>query len=289
MSNSLRRLGYSIPERVGMSTKKLEKLDSVAQYAVNNKMTPGIQLLVARKGKVIYNKNFGKHTYEGNENVEFNDIYDVASLTKILATLPLLMELEESGIVSLNSKLSQLLPEYKNSNKANITLKTMLSHYAQLVPWIPFYSKTLDSVTQKPSSKYYRSVPSNKFNIKVANELYLRSDYVDSMQVIIKDSDLLERLRYRYSDLPYYILKKYIENHYNKTLDELVQDHFYESLGANLTMYNPYNKISNRHIVPSEIDDYYRNQKIQLQISRISPACHYKMLERLMLTFRPVL
>jgi len=262
-SNDLRRLSYSIPERVGMNSKKLEKLDSVAQYAVKNKMTPGIQLLVARKGKVIYNKNFGNHTYEEKENVEFDDIYDVASLTKILATLPLLMELEENGIVSLDSKLSDLLPEYKNSNKAHITIKKMLSHYAQLVPWIPFYTETLDSVTQKPSPKYYRHVASNKFNLKVANNLFLRTDYVDSMQVIIKSSDLLERLRYRYSDLPYYILKKFIERHYNKPLDELVQDHFYESLGANFTMYNPYNKISNRHIVPSEVDDYYRHQKIQ--------------------------
>jgi beta-N-acetylhexosaminidase len=262
-NNDLKRLGYSIPERVGMSSKKLKKLDSVAQYAVKNKMTPGIQLLVARNGKVIYNKNFGKHTYEGSEKVEFNDIYDVASLTKIVATLPLLMELEEDGIVSLDSKLSELLPEYKNSNKANITIKRMLSHYAQLVPWIPFYAATLDSVSQKPNPEYYRKSASNNFNIKVANNLFLQTHYADSMQVIIKDSDLLERLRYRYSDLPYYILKKFIETHYGKPLDELVQDHFYQSLGANFTMYNPYNKISNRHIVPSEIDDYYRYQKIQ--------------------------
>ena len=262
-NNDLKRLGYSIPERVGMSSKKLKKLDSVAQYAVKNKMTPGIQLLVARKGKVIYNKNFGKHTYEGSEKVEFNDIYDVASLTKIVATLPLLMELEEDGIVSLDSKLSELLPEYKNSNKANITIKRMLSHYAQLVPWIPFYAATLDSVSQKPNPEYYRKSASNNFNIKVANNLFLQTHYADSMQVIIKDSDLLERLRYRYSDLPYYILKKFIETHYGKPLDELVQNHFYQSLGANFTMYNPYNKISNRHIVPSEIDDYYRYQKIQ--------------------------
>ena len=262
-NNDLKRLGYSIPERVGMSSKKLIKLDSVAMYAVKNKMTPGIQLLVSRKGKVIYNKNFGKHTYEGKEKVEFNDIYDVASLTKIVATLPLLMELEEDGIVSLDSKLSELLPEYKNSNKANITIKKMLSHYAQLVPWIPFYTTTLDSVSQKPNPEYYRKSASSKFDIKVANNLFLRTDYVDSMQVIIKDSDLIKRLRYRYSDLPYYILKKYIEKHYNKPLDELVQDHFYQSLGANFTLYNPYSKISNRHIVPSEIDDYYRYQKIQ--------------------------
>ncbi len=260
--NALNNLSYGLPERVGMSSVGLQRVDSIAQYAVDNKMTPGIQLLIARKGKVIYNKNFGYHTYDKKQAVKFDDIYDVASLTKILATLPLVMELEEKKIVSLNSKLSSLLPEYKNSNKKNVTLKQMLSHYARLKPWIPFYISTLDSVTKQPDSKYYRKTFSPKFNIKVAENLYLRKDYPDSIQKIIKESDLLSRLRYRYSDMPYYILKKYIEKYYDKPLDQLVQDHFYQSIGANYTTYNPSVKFSNLNIIPTEVDDYYRYQKI---------------------------
>lgn len=262
-NNPIRRLGYTVPERVGMSSEKLKKVDSIAQVAVDSMMTPGIQLLIARKGKVIYNKNFGKHTYEGKQKVSFDDIYDVASLTKILATLPLVMEMEEQGLLSLNSPLSELLPEYKGSNKANITVKQMLSHYARLRPWEPFYYHTLDTITKRPSGKYYRTKRSKKFNIEVVKNLYLRSDYQDSIQKIIRDSELLDRLRYRYSDFPYYILKKFIERHYDKGIDELAQTHFYQSLGANYTMYNPYRKISSQHIVPTEIDDYYRYGKIQ--------------------------
>jgi len=262
-TNSLERLGYSTPERVGMSSTILKKVDSIANYAITNKMTPGIQLIVARHGKVIYNKNFGKHTYEGDEQVKFNDIYDVASLTKIVATLPLLMELEEKGVVSLDTKLSDIIPEYKNSNKKDVTLKRMLSHYAQLKPWIPFYYKTLDTLTKKPSLKYYRKEKTKGFTVKVMPDLYMRDDYKDSINGIIKDTDLLSRLRYRYSDLPYYILKQYIEKHYDKPLDQLVQDHFYKSLGANYTTYNPSEKFSNKHIVPSENDDYYRFQTVQ--------------------------
>jgi beta-glucosidase-like glycosyl hydrolase/CubicO group peptidase (beta-lactamase class C family) len=260
---SASRLSYGLPERVGMNSERLKKIDSVAQYAVDSLMTPGIQLIVARKGKVIYNKNFGKHTYSGKEKVKFNDIYDVASLTKILATIPLLMELEEQGIVSLDSKLSQLLPDYKDSNKKDVTIKKMLSHYAKLRPWIPFYYKTLDSVTQQPDVKYYRTKQSKAFNIEVTKNLFLRSDYQDSIQEIIKESEMLDRLKYRYSDLPYYILKKFIENHYDQSLDKLVQQHFYKSLGANLTTYNPNNKFSDTQIVPTEIDDYFRYEKIQ--------------------------
>ncbi|MEL0456225.1 glycoside hydrolase family 3 N-terminal domain-containing protein [Flavobacteriaceae bacterium SZ-1-7] len=260
--NAIERLGYTLPERVGMSSEKLKRVDSVAQIAVDSMMTPGIQLLVARKGKVIYNKNFGKHTYKGKEEVIFDDIYDVASLTKILATLPLLMELEEQGIVSLDTKLSEILPEYIGSNKEDITLKSMLSHYARLRPWEPFYYHTLDSVTKHPSPKYYRTERSDEFNIEVAKNLYLRTDYQDSIPKIIKDSELLETLRYRYSDFPYYILKKFIEHHYDRTLEQLAQSHFYEPLGANYTMYNPYHKISDKRIVPTEVDDYYRYQEV---------------------------
>ncbi|MCB0382643.1 MAG: serine hydrolase [Psychroserpens sp.] len=261
--NAINTLSYGLPERVGMSSELLKRVDSIAQYAVDNKMTPGIQLLIARKGKVIYNKNFGYHTYAKKEAVKFEDIYDVASLTKILATLPLVMELEEKGTLTLDTKLSKLLPEYMSSNKKNVTIKQMLSHYARLKPWIPFYMATLDSVTKKPDSKYYRTKFSSKFNIKVAENLYLRYDYPDSIQKIIKDSDLLSSLRYRYSDMPYYILKKYIEKFYNKGLDELVQDHFYQSLGANYTTYNPSVKFSDFNIIPTEVDDYYRYQEIQ--------------------------
>ena len=261
INNSIQRLSYTIPERVGMSSERLKKVDSLAQLAVDLEMTPGIQLLIARRGKVIYNKNFGKHTFDGEERVGFDDIYDVASLTKILATLPLVMELEEQGHITLDTKLSEILPEYKTSNKSNITIKSMLSHYARLRPWEPFYYKTLDS-NKKPSPNYYRDTLSADFNIEVAKNLFLRSDYQDSINTIIKDSKLLDKLEYRYSDFPFFILKKYIEEHYDKNLDQLTQEHFYQSIGANYMMYNPYNKISNTNIIPTEEDNYYRYQKV---------------------------
>ncbi len=260
--NELSSLSYGLPETVGMDSKLLSRIDSVANHAVNNKMTPGIQLLVARKGKVIYNKNFGYHTYSKKNKVDFDDVYDVASLTKILATLPIVMELEEKGSISLNSKLGKLLPAYKGSNKENITLKKMLSHYAQLKPWIPFYYATLDSVTKKPDPKYYRSKRSKEFNVEVINTLFMRNDYQDSIQKIIIETDLLSRLRYRYSDLPYYILKSYLEGFYDKSLSEITQDRFYKSLGANYTTYNPREKFSLKDIVPTEVDNYYRYKKV---------------------------
>jgi beta-N-acetylhexosaminidase len=173
-----------------------------------------------------------------------------------------LMELEEQGVLQLNSKLGDLMPYYKNSNKANITVKQMLSHYARLKPWVPFYAATLDSSSKKPSSELYRKKRSGAFDIEVTDKLYLRSDYRDSINQIIKDSDLLRRLQYRYSDLPYYILKQFIEQHYGTSLDQLVEQRFYQPLGANYLTYNPRKRFSLTKIIPTEIDTYYRYQKI---------------------------
>ncbi len=257
-------LSYGLPERVGMSSEKLKKLDSMALLAIDHKTTPGLQLLVARKGKVIYNKSFGTHIYDEKDPVKLNDLYDVASLTKILATLPMIMELEDKGIVSIDSKLGQMLPSFRNSNKKNITLKEVLSHYGRLKPWVPFYVATLDSAAnKKPSARFYRRKFSENYSVKVAEEVYLQRDYPDTIMKYIKDSDLLPSQRYKYSDLGYFILKEYIETHYDKPLDQLVQEHFYHSLGANYTTYNPSNIFTNANIVPSEEDNYYRYQRIQ--------------------------
>ena len=257
-TTALNRLTYGLAESVGMDSSHLQKIDSIANHAISEQMTPGIQLLVARKGTVIYEKSFGYHTYKNASEVKFNNLYDVASLTKILATLPLLMELIDSGVITLDATLGDLLPSYKNTNKETITIQEMLSHYAQLKPWIPFYVSTLDSITEKPNPKFYKSKPSKKFPIKVNERLYLRTDFKDSIQNQIINSELLEEKEYRYSDLPYYILKLIIEKHYDLPLEALVQQHFYKPLGANYTTYKPLETFNKFDIIPTEIDDYFR-------------------------------
>jgi beta-N-acetylhexosaminidase len=268
----LNRLSYGLPESVGLDASRLQKMDSLAHFAISEKMTPGIQLLVARKGKVIYDKSFGYHTYKKASKVNFNNLYDVASLTKILATLPLLMELVDLGVIGLDSTLGDLLPLYKNTNKETITIQEMLSHFAQLKPWIPFYVSTLDSVTQKPNPKFYRTKYTKKFPIKVKERLYLRKDFRDSIQNQIITSELLEEKEYRYSDLPYYILKQIIEKHYDLSLDALVQQHFYKPLGANHTTYKPLEKFNKFEIIPSEIDDYFRYDTVHGHVHDMGAA-----------------
>ncbi|MFK5958176.1 MAG: glycoside hydrolase family 3 N-terminal domain-containing protein [Lutibacter sp.] len=262
MSTSLKRLAYSVPEDVGLSSRKLSKIDSIAKIILKEKMAPGLQVLVARKGKIVYQKEFGYHTSKKEVAVSSNDIYDIASLTKILATLPLIMELEEKGALKLESALGSLLPKFKNTNKDTLTVKEILSHYGRLKSWIPFYLYTLDSVTQQPSIEFYREKKSDDFSIKIADNLFLRSDYTTIMMDSIISAKQRLRIGYKYSDLPFYIFKDFIENYYHKDLNKLTQQHFYNSLGANKTTYLPLNKFSKKSIVPTENDYYYRSQLV---------------------------
>jgi len=261
ISTSLKRLAYSIPEEMGMSSLKLKKIDSMASIILKEKMAPGMQILVARKGTVIYNKSFGKHSDNESVKVENNHLYDVASMTKILATLPLIMELEEEGEFKIESTLASLLPKLKKTNKGKLTVKEVLSHYGRLQAWIPFYLKTLDS-TKHPSEEYYRTELSRKFNLKVSNNLYLRSDYKDSIIDIIAKTDLLDKQQYKYSDLSYFLFKDYLEKYYRKNLNDLTQSHFYKSIGANRTTYLPIEKFDLNEIVPTEKDEYYRYELV---------------------------
>lgn len=261
-TSQIGRLQYGTPESVGVNSKTLTKIDSLVQVGFDEDMMPGAQILVARKGKVIYQKNFGYHTQDKKIAVKDDDIYDVASLTKILSTMPLVMDLYDRKLVTMETTLSQLLPEYEDSNKADINMKDMLMHYAKLTSWIPFYKETMDSVTKLPSPRYYSKKSKGKYTIKISDNLFLRKDFKDSIFERVRTSELRERLSYKYSDLPYYILKKYLEAYYGLGLENLVQDNVYQSLGAVHTTYLPLEKFPRSQIAPTEQDTYFRMQKV---------------------------
>ncbi|MFY8064928.1 MAG: glycoside hydrolase family 3 N-terminal domain-containing protein, partial [Flavobacterium sp.] len=261
-TQKLNRLGFATPESVGMSSEKLKQIDSYAQKAIDGKMAPGMQILVARKGKVIYQKSFGKQTYDGDVKVKNSDLYDVASLTKIVATLPNIMNVYDQKKVTFETTLGDMLPIFKGSNKQKITFKELLSHYGRMQAWLPFYKATLDSA-KMPMEKYYRKIYSEGFTKRVSDSLYLRDDYHDTIMKRIIESPLIDKKEYRYSDYTFIILKQYLEKVMGRHLDELVTNNFYKTLGMNNTLYNPLKKFNKSVIAPTEIDTYFRHDTIQ--------------------------
>ncbi|QYJ67651.1 glycoside hydrolase family 3 N-terminal domain-containing protein [Flavobacterium litorale] len=270
-TKSLGRLGFTTPNNVGVDAAMLTNIDLIASRAINEKMTPGIQVLVARKGKVFYQKSFGYHTYDNDMPVKNSDIYDVASLTKILATLPSLMQVYDKGNLTLNTKLGKMLKVFSNTNKKNITLEDMLLHQARFKPWLPFYKKTLDSLN-RPDELYYRKTYSHDFPYQVAENLYIRKDYPDTIIARIANSKLLPKKKYKYSDFTFIILKKYLEQVTGKRLDKLSETNFYKPIGASYTTYNPLRKFDMCIIPPTEIDTYFRHQTIQGYVHDMAAA-----------------
>lgn len=270
-TEKLNRLGFTAPENVGMSPKVLSQIDVLAKKAIDGKMAPGIQVLVARRGKVIYQKSYGYQTYEPITKVQNSDIYDVASVTKMVSTLPNVMQLFEQGKVTLDSKLGDMLPMVKGSDKQDISFKNLLSHYAGLQAWIPFYKATLNA-DKSPSDTYYSLNSKEGFTTQVNENLYLRNDYQDSIMKQIADSKLLEKKEYKYSDFTFILLKEYLEKTTGKTLDVLSTENFYKSLGMNNTMYNPLRKFDVSVIAPTEVDTYFRNALVQGYVHDMTSA-----------------
>lgn len=267
----MNRLGFTAPENVGMNPYVLSQIDAIANKAIDKKMAPGIQVLVARKGKVVYQKSFGYHTYDKAIKVVNSDIYDIASLTKIIATLPNVMQQYDQKKINMETTLSNMLPIFQNSDKKDIQFKELLSHYAQLQPWIPFYQSTLD-VNKKPSDKYYRKIGDSQFSRQVADSLFIRSDYHDTIMKMIVDSKLLPKKEYKYSDFTFIILRDYLERTTGKTLDILSEQQFFKPLGMNNTTYNPLKRFNKYVIAPTEIDNYFRYQTIQGYVHDMAAA-----------------
>ncbi|ALM06770.1 beta-N-acetylglucosaminidase [Sediminicola sp. YIK13] len=258
---AISRLGYSFPERVGMSSTKLGRVDELVQNGIDSLMYPGAQVLVARRGKVVYNKGFGKPTYDSDQWITTDYLYDLASITKILATLPILMKMEEDGNLDLVDTFDKLVPAYFDSDLKDVTVLKALSHYGRLPAWIAFYLDTLDK-ERKPSPEFYRNTSMPGFRTKVSDDLFLSDKYQDSIYNRIGRQSLKSN-RYRYSDLSYYVFKKFIESVYKKGLDRISNDFLYQPLGADHTGYNPLGWFPKQAIVPSEEDDYYRYGTVQ--------------------------
>jgi len=270
-TEKLNRLAFTAPENVNMNPAILSKIDAVAQKAIDGKMAPGMQVLVARKGNVIFQKSYGSQTYDNGRKVTNTDLYDVASISKMISTLPNVMQLYDKNKVTLDTKLKDMVPFFAKTNKENIIFKDLLNHYAGLQAWIPFYKATLDSNTN-PSEKYYRKTAENGFTTKAADNLYIRNDYHDTIMKIIADSPVSPKIEYKYSDFTFIILKEYLERKTHKKLEDLSKENFYSTLGMNYTLYNPLDKFEKNSIAPTEIDNYFRHQTIQGYVHDMAAA-----------------
>lgn len=242
----------------------LNSLDSLLQDAITKGVFPGCQVFAAVKGKVIYNKSFGHYTYGQSPEVNDSTLFDIASVTKIMATTISVMKLVDLGKINLDSSLHTYLPELVDgTDKQNLKIEDLLLHQAGLKAWMPFYKKTLDSATGKPRADLYRTVAEKDYNIPVAAGLYLKNAYVDTIWQEILASPLENTGRYVYSDLDFYFLQKVVEKVSGEGLSDFVQRNFYRPMRLDNILYNPWKDRRINECAPTEDDHYFRYQLLQ--------------------------
>ena len=260
------RMSYVFPEEIGLSSKFIFKIDSIVDNAIKGKATPGCQILIAKEGNIFFNKSYGYHTYDNKKKVMNSDVYDLASITKIAATLPILMLMNDKKEIKLKDKISSHLSVDLN-NKKDLTFKDILAHQAKLTPWIPFYKSTLDKDTltglMKLRDTLYSNIKNQDFPNHVADNIYLHHSYTDSINLKIYNSDLLDKKEYVYSDLGFYLFKQIIEEKYEDKLNNIINKEFYSKLGMENLGYLPLNRVDIKQIVPTENDFEFRSQVLR--------------------------
>lgn len=263
----LGRLGYSIPEAVEMDSRVLGKIDGIANNAIKDLATPGCQVLVAKDGKIVMEKSYGYFTYDKNVPVTDETVYDLASITKVAATLQAGMFLHGNEKYEVDDKASKYLPELKKTNKEDLVIADILTHQAGLVPYIPHWTNTVDEFGFK--TEFYDLEFNERYPLQVSQGLYSISGLPDSLWKWTIESDLRRKPRYKkkydykYSDLSFYIMREMSERLLNQNISDFLDENFYGPLGLPYLGYLPLKRVSINQIPPTENDIYFRKRLVR--------------------------
>jgi beta-N-acetylhexosaminidase len=264
-TSSLHRIGYAVAEAEGVDSKTLLKIASIAREAIEQKAAPGCQVIVARHGKIVYEKSFGAQTYDNGNPINDQTIYDLASVSKVMGTLQGVMFLYEKGLIDIYKKASVYLPELQTTNKKDIILKDVLTHQSGLAPFLLMWPQTAKGDTLLPY--YYSTTRSEAYPLHVAPDLYASTPMKDSIWSWIVKSDMLNhppRTPYtpRYSDLGFMIMHRLVERLTNQPMEDFLSQNLYEPLGANTVGYIPLNRFPPYQIAPTETDTIFRKATV---------------------------
>jgi CubicO group peptidase (beta-lactamase class C family) len=256
------RLQYGYPENAGISSRKLNhKIDSIVGGGLAAGAYPGCEVMIARKGIVVFHKTYGYHTYDARISVQDQDLYDLASVTKVSGALPGLMLLEGMGLFSHQGRLADYCPRMKGSDKADLEMKDILAHQAGLYPYIKYWEKTVKK-SGDYKRRFIRINPSEKFSVQVADRIYLKNNYRKRIYREIKKSALGEK-KYLYSGLSFMLYPEVIENLSGERYEDFLATRIYHPLGAWDLVFNPSRFYAKSRMAPTEIDTLFRKQLVQ--------------------------
>jgi beta-glucosidase-like glycosyl hydrolase/CubicO group peptidase (beta-lactamase class C family) len=257
------RLKFTIPEEAGISSVLLiRKIDSIAIAGLKEKAYPGAQVLIARNGRIILQKSYGHLTYDRDEPVTPDKVYDWASVTKVSGPLPALMKLTGEGKFNLNRTISYYWPDLKGSNKENILIRDILTHQARLRPIIPLWQSKF---ARDPGlrNEVFKNQPFRDTDIRVSSNLYMDKSYVKAFYDEIRESTLLPRKSYTYTCVGFHLWPVIIEGIVKQPYEEYLKASIYRPLGATSITYNAWKHYPQSRIAPTEADDYFRMETLR--------------------------
>jgi len=255
------RLAYGIPEEVGIKSEYLHPIDGIVANAIKEKACPGAQVWFAKDGMVVVNEAFGHHTYESKDTVNKDDLYDLASITKIAGSMAGLMKLNQDSLFNLDHSLCDYLSEWVDTTAyMNMGMRDIFAHQAGLPAFIPFYASTL----QKGVPRYdiYSIAQNETYSLRVARELYIRADQSDRMFRQIINHPIKAEKQYKYSDVGYYFALRIIEKQSGMPMDDYLNTKIYKPLGLTTMGYRPLERFDKARITPTEYDRYFRKQLV---------------------------
>lgn len=221
--------------KINAQNQLFNDVDMVINKAIEDKSFPGAVVLVWKDGQTIFEKAYGNFTYDlTSPKVKTNTIYDLASLTKVVATTTAAMICYDRNLISLDDRVIKFIPEFGENGKENITIKNLMIHNSGLPAWKKFYGRDL------------------KYD-DVINEIY-------SSQLEYKPGE-----KTVYSDLGIITLGKIIEKVTGMTLDIFCRDEIFFPLKMNSTFFNPNDSVK-KFCAPTETDNYWRMKTLQGEV-----------------------
>jgi serine-type D-Ala-D-Ala carboxypeptidase len=254
------QLRYDTPDSVGLDADYIQgKVDSIMTLGIREQAFPGAQLLVAKKGNIIFHQAYGYHTFDSIQKVGLDDIYDLASVTKITGPLPALMKLYDEGKLDLDAPFSTYWPSWKHrKDKKDITLRELLAHQSGMQPYIVFLNQVLKK--EKLKRRFVRTKSSKRFSKQAYSNIYINKRFKNIVFRKIKRSKVSDDKTYKYSGLASLIYPQLIENITGESYTAYLQKNFYQPLGCETLGYLPVLKGFNNAIVPTESDTIFRKE-----------------------------
>ena len=233
-----------------------QSLDKMLQDGIQNRIYPGCAVIALHHGQPVYHKVFGYLDYNRQDKVTPQTMYDVASLTKVAATTLAVMKLYDNHEIHLTDKIGKYLPYLAGTDKASLTLEELLTHTSGMPAFIPFYKSI------QGDERYLRAYKTNNFQVQVADNLYLRNDYPDTIRYKVAHCKLKEK-KYEYSDLNFLLLKDMVETITMQPIEEFLAENFYRPMGLSHTSFRPLQHgFSKQEIAPTEEDLTFRKQLV---------------------------